>query len=138
MGGIGSGRHGGRPTVEGAWRLDIDDLLRWGAIRTGGRAAGGLRFTSSGNQVEAKFESVAECPDGDCWLRLRYRIADYWTGQVLEIDDKIYLAASRPPFGGLRWWFVCPHENERVRKLYLPLSCTRFRSRRAYRLAYAC
>jgi hypothetical protein len=48
-------------------------------------------------------------------------MTDYWTGEPLEIDDKIFLATSRPPFGGLRWWFVCPHLNRRVRKLYLPL-----------------
>jgi hypothetical protein len=33
--------------------------------------------------------------------------------------------------------FVCPTENRRVRKLYLPLGGHRFRSRRACRLAYA-
>jgi hypothetical protein len=39
--------------------------------------------------------------------------------------------------GGLRWWFVCPHLNRRVRKLYLPPGGQHFWSRRAYRLAYA-
>jgi hypothetical protein len=47
------------------------------------------------------------------------------------------LAKSWPPFGGLRWWFVCPRLNRRVRKLYLPLGGRPFRSRLAYRLAYA-
>jgi hypothetical protein len=82
-----------------------------------------------------QFESSATDPGGS-WLRLRYAIRDYWTGKKHEIDDKIYLAAS-PWFGGQRWWFVCPTENRRVRKLYLPLGARRFRSRRAYRLAYA-
>jgi len=50
---------------------------------------------------------------------------------------EIYLTASRPWFGGQRWWFVCPTENRRARKLYLPPGARRFRSRRAYRLAYA-
>ena len=36
----------------------------------------------------------------------------------------------------LRWWFVCPHLNRRVRKLYLPLGGRHFWSRRAYELAY--
>jgi hypothetical protein len=27
---------------------------------------------------------------------------------------------TRPHFGGLRWWFVCPRLNRRVRKLCLP------------------
>jgi hypothetical protein len=68
---------------------------------------------------------------------LRYVIHDYWSGEPHEIDDKVFLASSRPPFGGLRWWFVCPRLNCRVRKLYLPLGGRHFRSRRAYRLPYA-
>src|SRR5262249_21329043 len=44
---------------------------------------------------------------------------------------------TRPHFGGLRWWFVCPHLNRRVRKLYLPLGGRHFWSRRAYELVYA-
>src|SRR4029453_17705337 len=70
-------------------------------------------------------------------LRLKYAMADYWTGEEVEIDDKIFLATSRPPLGGLRWWFVCPHLNRKVRKLYLPFSGRHFWSRRAYELAYA-
>jgi hypothetical protein len=38
---------------------------------------------------------------------------------------------------GLRWWFVCPRENRRVRKLHLALGGRHFWSRRAYELAYA-
>jgi hypothetical protein len=34
-------------------------------------------------------------------------MTDYWTGEELQIDDQIYLAATRPRFGGLRRWFVC-------------------------------
>jgi hypothetical protein len=69
--------------------------------------------------------------------RLKYEMTDYWMGEPLAIDDKIFLATSRPPFGGLRWWFVCPQLNRRVRKLYLPLGGRHFWSRRAYELAYA-
>jgi len=68
---------------------------------------------------------------------VKYQLTDYWTGEPLAIDDKIFLATSRPPFGGLRWWFVCPHLIRRVRKLYLPLDRHHFRSRHAYELAYA-
>lgn len=70
----------------------------------------------------------------DDWVRLRYEMTDYRTGEPLEIDDRIFLATSRPPFGGLRWWFVCPQLNRRVRKLYLPLGGRHFWSRRAYEL----
>src|SRR5499426_1212070 len=71
----------------------------------------------------------------DPWVRELIML--YWTDEPLEIDDKIFLATSRPPFGGLRWWFVCPRSNRRVRKLCLPLGGRHFWSRRAYELAYA-
>jgi hypothetical protein len=87
-----------------------------------------------GRQV--KFESRV-CDPWNSWLRLQYSVAEYCTGEELEIDDQIYLAATRPHFGGLRWWFVCPHLNRRVRKLYLPLGGRHFWSRHAYELAYA-
>jgi len=64
-------------------------------------------------------------------------MAEYCSGEELKIDDKVYLAPTRPHFGGLRWWFVCPHLNRRVRKLYLPLGGRHFWSRRAYEVAYA-
>ena len=136
MGGYGSGRQGGRPTVESAWRFDIDTLVRAGAIKPGAYVEGSLKLPSCDDELAIEFESSATNPRNS-WLRLRYAIRDYWTGEQHQIDDKIYLTASRPWFGGQRWWFVCPNENRRVRKLYLPLGARRFRSRGAYRLAYA-
>src|SRR6478672_3479619 len=136
MGGYGSGRRGGRPTVESAWRLDIDTLVRAGAIKPGAYVEGNLNLPSRDDELAIEFESSATNPRNS-WLRLRYAIRDYWTGEQHQIDDKICLTASRPWFGGQRWWFVCPTENRRVRKLYLPPGARRFRSRRAYRLAYA-
>jgi hypothetical protein len=45
-----------------------------------------------------------------------------------------YSRLGRPSISGLRWWFVCPHLNRRVRKLYLPLGGCHFWSRHAYEL----
>ena len=68
---------------------------------------------------------------------MQYVIHDYWSGDRCEIDNKGFLAPSQASFGGRRWWFVCPHLNRKVRKLYLPLGGRHFWSRRAYELAYA-
>src|SRR5215831_14147974 len=106
MGGFGSGRGGGGPTVESALRLDIDDMMQWGGIRAFARLAGEIRFNFYGDQIEVKFESRV-CDPWNSWLRLQYSMAEYCTGEELEIDDQIYLAATRPHFGGLRWWFGC-------------------------------
>src|SRR5262249_18021718 len=125
------------PTVESefAFRIDIDALRRDGLIRLGARAGCVIRFSHPYRDLDVECETHIGGPWED-WVCLKYEMTDYWTGEPLAIDDKIFLATSRPPFGGLRWWFVCPQLNGRVRKLYLPLG-GRHWSRRAYELAYA-
>ena len=136
MGGYGSGRSGGRPTVESAFRIDIDMLIRHGYIRRGTRGGCLMQFSAYDWDLDVECQTHVADP-WNSWVRLQYRMTDYWTDEPLEIDEKILLATSRPPFGGLRWWFVCPHLNRRVRKLYLPLGARHCRSRHVYRLTYA-
>jgi hypothetical protein len=95
-----------------------------------------IRFSHPYRDLDVECETHIGGPWND-WVRLKCEMTDYWTGEPLAIDDKIFLATSRPPFGGLRWWFVCPQLNRRMRKLYLPLGGRHFWSRRAYELAYA-
>jgi hypothetical protein len=136
-GGFGSGRSGGRPTVESefTFRIDIDALRRDGLILLGARAGCVIRFSHPCRDLDVECETHIGGPWND-WVRLKYEMRDYWTGEPLKIDDKVYLAPSRPHFGGLRWWFLCPHLNRRVRTLYLPRSGRHFLSRHAYELAY--
>jgi hypothetical protein len=136
MGGYGSGRRGAGPTVQSAFRVEIDALRRDGLIRPGVRGGCVIRFSGPYRDLDVECETHIGGPWND-WVRLKYEMTDYWTGEPFEIDDKIFLATSRPPFGGLRWWFLCPHLNRRVRNLYLPLGGRHFWSRRAYELAYA-
>jgi hypothetical protein len=137
MGGYGSGRSSGRVLVENALRIDIDAMIRRGCIQPGSHVAGEMRFDFDDQELAVQFESRLGHPDNS-WIRLKYAIADYWTGDEHQIDDQIFLVGSRPPFGGVRWWFKCLRSGRRVRKLYLPLGGRHFRSRLAYRLAYAC
>jgi hypothetical protein len=136
MGGFGSGRYGGGPTVESTFRIDIDALRRRGMIRLGTRGGCVIRFSGPYHDLDVECETHIDGPWNGC-VRLKYEMTDYWIGESLAVDDKIFLATSGPPFGGPRWWFVCPHLNRRVRKLYLPLGGRHFWSRRAYELAYA-
>jgi hypothetical protein len=130
------GSESGGPTVEGALRLDIDKMMQWRVIRPPDYVAGEMTFNFDDDKLTIKFESRVN-EHQESWLRLQYTINDYWTGQTHQIDDKIFLVSTRPPFGGLRWWFMCPRLNCRVRKLYLPLGGRHFRSRQAYGLVYS-
>ena len=126
----GSGRYGGRPTVESAFRIHLDMLIRERYIRPGARSGCRMHFSGYFHELDVDCETTIVDP-WNSWMHLRYSMTDYWTDEDIEIDDKIFLATSQPPFGGLRWWFVCPHLNERVRKLYLPLGARHFWSRQA-------
>jgi hypothetical protein len=99
MGGFGSGRGGGGPTVESALRLDIDDMMQWGGIRALARLAGEMRFNFYGDQIEVKFESRM-CDPWNSWLRLRYSMTEYSTAKNSRLTTRFYLAATRPHSAG--------------------------------------
>src|SRR5262249_11129670 len=71
-------------------------------------------------------------------LRLRYTLPQV----EASVGYWIALTTTRPHFGGLRWWFVCPlvrngqECNRRVAKLYLPPGGRYFGCRHCYGLTY--
>jgi hypothetical protein len=71
-------------------------------------------------------------------VRLKYTTTR-WDGERRESDYWISLETTPQPFGGRRWWFVCPRTGRRAGKLYLPNGAFIFAARqaqaRAYRLA---
>jgi hypothetical protein len=136
MGGFGSGPSGGRPTVQDALSLDINQLRHDRFIRPGQGWGGALKWSdpyTGRNSSSVGYESHLGTEQGR--LRLVYtrtgsdgtkQNADYW----------IDLATTAQPFGGRRWWFVCPQTKKLVSKLYLAPGALIFASRGAYRLAY--
>src|SRR5262249_61760480 len=68
-------------------------------------------------------------------LRLSYSFTR--SGSAPEpLDYDIDLATTRPRFGGLRWWFLCPGCDGRVGKLYLPPGERLFSCRKCHDLTY--
>jgi hypothetical protein len=132
MGGFGSGRNGGPPTVESGLTLDINRLLRQQHIVPGTHMAGSLTWsnTATGEKV-ASIGYVASLADpDDAWVLLRYSV------NGAAQDYRVRLATSPCHYGGHRWWWRCPLSGRRVTKLYLAPGATVFAARRAYRLAY--
>jgi hypothetical protein len=136
MGGFGSGRSGGRLTTENGLTLTLSKLFRDGLFRPGCAWGGSLVWTNTttGERVGSiGYEAHLSQESGR--VRLKYTTTQ-WDGERRESDYWIELETTPQPFGGRRWWFVCPRTGRRAAKLYLPNGAFTFASRRAYRLAY--
>jgi hypothetical protein len=98
--------------------------MRWTSTRTG--------------EVTCSIGYEADLTDpAAAWLRLYYASTTRSTGAKVERDYRVQLETTRPHYGGLRWWLVCPLSGRRARVLYLPGSGgTVFASRQAWGLAY--
>jgi hypothetical protein len=137
MGGTGSGNHGGRPTAENALKLDLHHLIRQGSLRPGATVTGSLTWTdTSSGQQRASIGYEAHMGNEHGWVRLRYTTTNHWSGETTGHDYRIELTTTPQPFGGRRWWWICPKRGDLVSKLYKPSAARLFASRKAHRLAY--
>jgi len=138
VGGFGSGRWAGHEkaeTVEDALVLDAADLTRKGLLQRGPTfTSSSLRWTiTSSGEERASVGVVVETRDmKDPWVRLNY------TSNGTPMLYRVPLVSSRPPMGGLRWWWKCPAQGcgRKVLKLYLPPSSEIFACRKCHRLTY--
>ena len=137
MGGYGSGKSGGQPTVEDSLTLDLRCLFEDRFLKVPGRTSGTLRWTVVGTDEEAAsmgFQS--ELSEESGIVRLSWTSTDPWTGETRQCENRITLTTEPQPFGGRRWFLLCPRTGERAAKLYLPSGADTFASRKAYRLGY--
>jgi len=135
MGGPGSGnwcRWSTRPLVESGLTLDINRLIRQRSIALGARSKGTLAWSTvdDGERVASiGYEANLNDPE-NAWMRLHYKRGDK------PEDYTVRLTTTRPNYGGLRWWFICPAKGIRTAKLYLAAGGDWFASRQAYGMAY--
>ena len=71
----------------------------------------------------------------EAWVRLSHTGART-PGAQTDDEYEVGLETTRPHYGGIRWWFVCPLSDRLARVLYLPRSGTLFASRQELGLAY--
>jgi hypothetical protein len=137
MGGFNSGRRAMQPAAEHGLNLDLSRLLRQRTLVPGQHVAGSLTWTrqpSGERSADIGYEADMRDPD-HAWLRLQYA-QTRWDGTRTAHDYRVTLTTTVPPFGGVRWWFLCPRTARLATKLYLPPGAERFASRRAFRMAY--
>src|SRR5687768_9332020 len=122
MGNYRSGRwqeYRKKTTVEESLPLDV----RISLPRQGLYAFGNLAWTTSSHQTIATVGFETDIREqNNANVHLCYEVNS--VGQA--VDYRIALTTTRPQFGGLRWWFVCPLIvdgktcGKRAGKLFLP------------------
>jgi hypothetical protein len=126
MGGFGSGRwglHTRADTVESCRFLDANRWMREGILKADVWHGGSWAWFRDAAKTEhtASIGYEVNTFDTPPWVRLFYTLTR--TGGA--VDYRVGLVTTRPHFGGLRWWFLCPLSvngrtcGRRVAKLYL-------------------
>jgi hypothetical protein len=136
MGGSRSGRGGGRPTSEACASFVLTTALFTRAgLRAGVKGELALTFSDSGaGRLPVK---ILIDTTGTTYRFLELSHVGR-TSDAVPQRYQVQLRTSPQPFGGVRWWFVCPRTGRRCTKLFLPLGGHRFWSRQAWGLGYAC
>lgn len=135
MGGYGSGRHCGRPTVEDGLTVDLGLMLRRGWAKEGASGAGTLSWSSNGERFATIGHRYDLTNPEAAHLTLTYTLNPKGPSPE-KVEQRIRLVWTRPTYGGRRWWMICPYSGRRVAKLHLPPGGDRFASRLAWRLPY--
>jgi hypothetical protein len=148
MGGSGSGSHyhwwrrGKKTVVEDCLSLDANRWTREGILRAGVHLSGGWQWEYAGGHKCSIGYELRTLNPAYPLVRLHYSRTQPGTDEQEPADYCVRLATTRPRFGGLRWWFVCPLiVNERVcgrrvGKLYLPPGALYFGCRHCHDLTY--
>jgi hypothetical protein len=144
MGGPGSGswyRWNKKATVNDCLSLDINQLVRLGLVR--GYSVGSLRWTNTlTKEVTASIGFMLDTLRDDSLTMHLFYTRTERNGYKKNLNYSIELQATKPNFGGRRYWFTCPLTvngwpcRRRVGKLYLPPGGKYFGCRHCYNLTY--
>ncbi len=113
MGGYGSGRSGGRPTVEDSLTLDLPRLFKDGLLKVGAWTSGTLRWTvvSTGEEI-ASMGFQSHLGEDTGYVRFHWTSTNRRSGETRQCENRVTLTTRPQPFGGRRWFFICPRTGE--------------------------
>jgi hypothetical protein len=136
------GRPSKKTVVEVCRSIEANRWMREGILQAGVHVVGSWRWLHPGGQENSIHFDVRTLDLTQPQLRLTYAWSNARTGEEGTADYPVGLVATRPAFGGLRWWFVCPLVingvpcTRRVGKLYLPPDARYFGCRHCHQLTY--
>ena len=137
MGGFGSGREAEvySGTVEECLQLDVNWFVRKGIIRQSCQTSGIISWERL--MVTSSIGYEAQCYLENGHIRLYYRTSSLTMGEQV-INYNVELFTTKPYFGGVRWWFICPGQDcdRMVAKLYQPPRANFFLCRTCQNLTY--
>ena len=134
---MGSGRHfrwDAKPVLDDLRELDINRMVKLGAVQDGVFESGSWKWLNSKtNEVKSAISYQCYTINPHCsYLKLTYVM----TESRERMEYEIPLVRTHPPYGGVRFWFLCPVTHKRVSKLFLSPDSGRFLSRHAFCLHY--
>ena len=117
--------------MEDGLTLSLPNLMRLGAVIPGKGIRGVWGWRYGDDEPHSKIGYHSDLRDHDhAKLTLDFSVSGHGVKQTIQ------LTATKPNFGGQRWWFVCPNDGTRATKLYLPPGQQTFACRKAYGLTY--
>lgn len=120
-------RLNGKTSVEHCLTLDVYSMLRSGMLVPGGAMRGTIRWDRSGATIA--YQALLRS-NGTGGLRLMWSARD-GNGVRQRSECWLILLTTPQPFGGRRWWFVCPISGRLVAKVHKPSWSMQFASRAA-------
>jgi hypothetical protein len=137
MGGVGSGRQPDvySGTVEESLQLDVNRFVREGTIRKQCQTSGIISWERP-IWIKPSIGFETQCFIENGYMRLEYAVSNLTSREPVKYNIELF--TTKPYFGGLRWWFICPNTDcdRMVVKLYKPPGAKYFLCRTCQNLTY--
>jgi len=131
MGGYGSGRRSNRPTTDDCLRINLPNLKQLGMLQRHCMA----RHSQEWSQYGQTIANLTLVIDVHCLEPSpRLTITGYAFGNA--INCVVQLDEYALPYGGERWYALCPHTGRRSTALVLPPGQVQFASVDGWGVAY--
>lgn len=131
MGGYGSGRRSNRPTTDDCLRINLSNLRQLGMLQRHCMVRHQQVWSQYGEIIaDLTLVTDVHCLEPSPCLR----ITGHAFGKV--IDCLVYLDEYALPYGGERWFVLCPHTGRRCTALVLPPGQTHFASVKGWDVPY--